>query len=446
VLSCLVVVPCLWQPHVESADLSSHLYNAWLALLISQGKLPGLWIEPKWTNVLVDKLLAFSMQLFGPAGAEKIISCLCVLLFFWAAWHLAAAFNKKPPPLSIVILLLPFTYGVIFLLGLFNYYLSVALCFAALAAFLKRTFPSLLIAAILLLVAFYAQPLPVLWAAACALYILAARRIRPPMRPALLGACILSLVLIRFILVHSFDGAWNFRQIVRALGPDQLGALDLSFRLRLIVRDVLLLSWAAMFIWLGRRYGLIRMALNTVLHLYALTALAAFLMPANLLFPMYELDYSGITQRFSLIAAVLGCCLFARAPENKWRRFASALLALAYFTVLFANVRSMNRTEQQVDALVARLPAGQRVLSNLLVWADPVPRACIGRCFVFNNYETASRQFRVRASPGNSFAQWTYKESAEAQLSKVWRELPVYEFYSCGSDVCMRELPPSGSR
>src|SRR5260370_12048316 len=74
-LSAVVLIPCIWQAQVESSDLSSHLYNAWLALLVSQGKLPGLWIEGKWTNVLVDNLLSNSIQLFGAGTAEKVVPC-----------------------------------------------------------------------------------------------------------------------------------------------------------------------------------------------------------------------------------------------------------------------------------------------------------------------------------------------------------------------------------
>jgi hypothetical protein len=37
-----------------AGDLSSHLYNAWLAELIGQGRAPGLVIVEQHTNVLFE--------------------------------------------------------------------------------------------------------------------------------------------------------------------------------------------------------------------------------------------------------------------------------------------------------------------------------------------------------------------------------------------------------
>jgi hypothetical protein len=441
-LSAVVLIPCLWQPHVESSDLSGHMYNAWLALLVSQGKLPGLWIEGKWTNVLVDQLLSNSIRLFGAGTAEKIVPCLCALVFFWGAWYLIAALNKKPP-LSIAILLLAFTYGVIFQWGFFNYYLSLGLCSFALAAASKRGSRGLLIAGILLIIGFYAQPLPVLWALSCAVYILVARTMRPRLRLILLAACIIGLIVIRHLLVSRFTGVWDVRQMIHAFGPDQLVAWTSKYT---IVRDALLLYWVAMFVLLCRRDGVIRSALRIRVQLYALAVIAGITMPAVLHFPMYSGAYSAIPARLSLVAAILGCCVFASVPEKSWMRAVVVATALAYFALLYQDIHDINGIEEKVDRLVAQIPAGQRVISRLgyppsyRIRVNPVPRACIGRCFVFSNYEVLSGQFRVRAEPGNSFSQWSDKESPEAQFFAASRDLPIYEIYSCGTDVCLRKL------
>jgi len=39
--SVLLVVPCYWQSRLQLGDLSSHIYNAWLAQLIESGASPG---------------------------------------------------------------------------------------------------------------------------------------------------------------------------------------------------------------------------------------------------------------------------------------------------------------------------------------------------------------------------------------------------------------------
>src|SRR5690349_2789207 len=55
--SILLVVPCFWQSRLQAGDLSSHIYNAWLAQLIAHGQAPGLFIAPQKTNVLFDWIL-----------------------------------------------------------------------------------------------------------------------------------------------------------------------------------------------------------------------------------------------------------------------------------------------------------------------------------------------------------------------------------------------------
>ena len=42
VVSGLLLVPCYWQSRLQAGDLSSHIYNAWLAELIAKGQAPGL--------------------------------------------------------------------------------------------------------------------------------------------------------------------------------------------------------------------------------------------------------------------------------------------------------------------------------------------------------------------------------------------------------------------
>src|SRR3954447_22406389 len=34
--SLMLLIPCVWQPHVGFGDFPSHIYNAWLATLIEQ--------------------------------------------------------------------------------------------------------------------------------------------------------------------------------------------------------------------------------------------------------------------------------------------------------------------------------------------------------------------------------------------------------------------------
>src|ERR1700739_4327089 len=67
-ISALVLAPCFWQAHIQAVDLSSHLYNAWLSILIGEDKAPGLFLAFQRTNVLFDLILSGLMRLAGPWG------------------------------------------------------------------------------------------------------------------------------------------------------------------------------------------------------------------------------------------------------------------------------------------------------------------------------------------------------------------------------------------
>jgi len=51
-ISALLLAPCYWQPRIQAGDLSSHIYNSWLAQLIESGRAQGLVVAPQTTNVL----------------------------------------------------------------------------------------------------------------------------------------------------------------------------------------------------------------------------------------------------------------------------------------------------------------------------------------------------------------------------------------------------------
>jgi len=57
VASQLLLIPCLWQQHLQAGDFSSHLYNAWLARQLRYAPVPGVSITHPWTNVLADYVL-----------------------------------------------------------------------------------------------------------------------------------------------------------------------------------------------------------------------------------------------------------------------------------------------------------------------------------------------------------------------------------------------------
>src|SRR5580692_8725120 len=81
IVSLLIGIPCIWQRHIQAGDLSSHLYNAWLANEVSGGRLPGFYIATQFTNVLFDHLLSFLLKTGSVVFAERAAVLLAVQVF-----------------------------------------------------------------------------------------------------------------------------------------------------------------------------------------------------------------------------------------------------------------------------------------------------------------------------------------------------------------------------
>src|SRR5437867_8404189 len=131
-ISLLLLVPCFWQQRIQAGDLSSHIYNAWLAQQIEQGNAPGLSIVHQWTNILFDLILSGLFQKFGAEAAQRIAVSGAVLIFFWGAFALIRAVNGRPPWFLTPCLAM-LAYGSTFHSGLFNFYLSAVLGLWAMA-------------------------------------------------------------------------------------------------------------------------------------------------------------------------------------------------------------------------------------------------------------------------------------------------------------------------
>jgi hypothetical protein len=80
-ISVLLLAPCYWQPRLQAGDLSSHIYNAWLAQLIESGRADGLTIVRQTTNVLFDLILSLLFRCFGAEWAQRIAVSIAVLTF-----------------------------------------------------------------------------------------------------------------------------------------------------------------------------------------------------------------------------------------------------------------------------------------------------------------------------------------------------------------------------
>ena len=445
--SAVLLIPCFWQSRIQATDLSSHIYNAWLASQIHQGLAPGLWIAPQSNNVLFDLVLEWLLVHVGANAAQRIAVSASVLVFGWGAilfifraarrnWWFAA------PCVAML------SYGFIFHVGFFNFYLSMGLCSWYLAIFWETSWRIRAAILPILIVAWLAHPFPVVWAVGISAYIALASRFQPRRRHLIFILGLAVLVSTRYILVHRYKHAWSWEQIYFATGANQIDVFGTKY---LLPYACLLFIWLLLFRRLVKTEGMAAIFTAIPAQLWLLNAAAILLLPDVVMFPQFALPFGFIVQRLSLGAAVMLCAVLVSAPSGKFEKIALVSVAILFFSFLYSDHRELNRMEDRIDAAISQLPPGQRVIntpsSNFLrsfSFHHDLDRACIGHCFSYANYEPSTLQFRIRAKPGNGIVMDNYSDVAAVEAgSYVVRanDLPLYLLYECGErDVCLSSL------
>ena len=404
-ISALVLVPCFWQARIQAGDLSSHLYNAWLSTLIEQGRAEGLVIVTQWTNVLFDLLLAGLLQMVGFAAAQRIAVSLCVLNFVWGAFALLSAVARRPawhllPYVAIL------AYGWVFHLGLFNFYLSMGLCFWALAL-LWGNRPGMALAALpLLAVAYVAHALPVAWVIGAAGYRWLARRVLPRDRVVLTVAGVAAIYAARRFFMLHYAHRWSPSQAMGITGADQVLIFGPKYY---AVAVALMVIWSYLFLRQMDRKGALRTVLGIPFQLFIFIGATVWLLPGAVMLPGFNHALDYINDRMSLAAGITFLALIAGVRPERWERRALAATLGLYFTFLYVDQRAQNHIEDLMEQSVAQLPPASRVISGLCdntsrihPVAHNLDRVCIGKCWSYGNYEPASGAFRVRAAENNS--------------------------------------------
>jgi hypothetical protein len=461
-VSALVVAPCLWHRHIEAGDLGSHVYNAWLAQLIGKGLAPGLYLASQWNNILFDVALLRVGNLLGFAAAEEIVVAVCVLIFFWGVFAFVGVVTGRVPWLltpSIGML----AYGYSFNMGFINYYTSIGLgCFC-----LALVWPSdeaarggnWAAAAAFAGLAWLAHPIGFLWAVATMLYVAIRRTLPGWWKLVLPAVAVTFLVAGRWYLHRRSDLTVDWQSGLpfwQSNGADQLMVYgDRYARLAWI----LLALGAICFVVeaVARRRDTEwwkKVALPAELYLVAMIAVAA--LPENLRVSLYAAWVGLLVSRLTTISAILGLCGLGCVNLRKWGFVGFAGLAALYFLYLYQDTGTLNRLESNTERLVASLPVGTRIIPTL--GADPdwrvefvghvADRACVGRCFVYSNYEPSSRQFRVRVASGGSWIVTGSADNAEDMQGGGYDiqagDLPVKQLYQCSradwTKVCLRDL------
>lgn len=475
VISAVLLIPCFWHHHLEAGDLPSHLYNAWLAQLIARGQAPGLFLAHQSNNVLFDFALSGFGNLFGLAAAEKIAISAAVLIFFWGAFALACsishAASPKPIPWFLAPCIAALTYGYTFEMGFVNYYISIGLAFLGLAVLARSDarpghslFPDAIVIFLLIPLIWLAHPLGLFVFGAVGAYIIFAKHLPPARQVYLFSAAVLILLAVHFYIearhwdieASVIHGSLAAKFGIMANGADQLLLYAAHDLVPVYLLTALFLASLLVDVAQGWRVLERRQSFLLPLQLYILALLAARFIPAKILVP-HRLGTMGalgfLTDRLTSIVAIFACCLLAQIKPRKWHYAGFAVLAAIFFSFLYSETAKISSLEDQVGQLVASLPPGQRVTKKIIKLPGNrisinhiIDRACIGRCFSYDNYEPPSGQFRVRVQLQNPFVMSTLeKVDAVDKGNYVVQEsdLPLSVIYECvpgRTDLCLGEL------
>jgi hypothetical protein len=418
-LSIVLLAPCYWQPRVQAGDLATHIYNSWLSQLIESGRAEGLTLARQTTNLLFDLLLSGLFRVVGAEAAQRIAVSLAVLTFVWGAFaFIGAASGRKPWHLLPCVAIL--AYGWVFHMGFFNFYLSMGLCFWAMALLWNFQPRRIAPAGVLLVLAYVAHALPVLWSVGLLAYTEWARRLAGVRRAALTGAAVLSMVVGHLAARQFFPVRWSAMQLTISSGVDQVWIFDTKYYIVLVA---LLAIWGLLFVALLHARGTREVVSSVPFHLCVLAAAAVFVLPGAILLPGFGHSLSYIGERLSLGVAVCVCALLGGVEPRKLERYALVAVAVLFFAFVYRDERALNAFEERMQDVISKLKPGDRVVniiadhhlrSNSV--AHMISRVCIGRCFNYGNYEPSTRQFRVRALAPNPVTLTRYKDVFDLQL------------------------------
>ena len=468
------VAACFFPGRESFGDLPSHLYNAWLATLIKSHQAPGLVLAEQSTNVLVDKMLELFLVHFGEAVASKLTLSILAIVFVAGsgAWLQAISGGQSRCMWPVVVML---AHGIILQSGFLNFYLSTGLCLVAMSLLWRPTMVRVAAAVIVFAVASRAHPLPILWALGVLAYFRSAERATARRRIEMIVGAAALLLVARIVAVARFSGSPSRPRLMELMGASQLVLHPTSFALLAL----LLLVFCVFALLRSSRDGGSGPVLHDpIFHVYVVSVLAVLFLPENVMVGQFS---SGgyISLRLSFFTAIAGAGLLARHVRSERFFWATAAIAVVFFTLLYHDGRAASEISSALQSRTATLEAMPRVTGLVrfpqsameAALAKPlrapglrqvkdvfyddhfgmniahiIDAACIGHCISYGNYEPSTYQFRVRALPGNRFAPLQGSVAAEMEQGRYVvqkADLPMYSIYVCGptpADFCVRSL------
>jgi hypothetical protein len=457
-LALLVSIPSLWQRHIQADDLSSHLYNAWLANQVSAGQLPGLYLAPQFTNVFFDHVLSLLLKTGSVILAEHAAVLVAVQIFFWSCFAFVSTVAGRRA-WAVAPLLMMLSYGAVFRMGFSNFYIGVGLGLLAIALVWSNPPRVRWLVLPMLALTFIAHAIPFAWALGAIAYIIVARHLDPRRRVWLMAAGIFAIAAIALFLKIRVPSRWPPAvPLLSAFGVDQV----LIFGMKYTLPAAALLSLSILLLLRG--FDARQLKLDGIaFQLWVMSAAACLLLPDAVWSPFYSGILTWISIRMSLLAAILLCATVATVRWSLLERSAAWVLLALFLSFTYIDERAIGAVEQQMARAVATVPPGTRVVStladsHLFVIFMGVPRGvpalehlmdrvCIGRCFSFGSYEAATTQFRLRAKPANPYMVSDPDDASALEHGEyVWqrRDIDLYKLYPCemGGGVCALQVKP----
>lgn len=437
--SAALVIPCFWHSRIHAGDLGSHVYNVWLADQIRAGGLEGLVLVRVWTNFLFDELLSAMVHQAGYAAGQRMAVALVALIFFWGAFRFAAALSRAPvwPAAPLLAIL---TYGWAFHAGFFNYLLGTGLSLWAATLLLRPTAKRILGGLTLMSLGVAAHAFPVACVGAILAYVHISRRVTRRTGICLFAAACACIVLARFLIRSHFVTVWAPIQVFTATGMDQAWVFDQRYA-------VLALGLTLVMLYMLLRSGGIG---DAAVQLWLLAGAGVALIPRRISLPSFNHDLTYISDRSSLIAAVLLVAVAAGVKLSRRESVALGAVAVVFFGMLYFDTKDFNRVEDGIEAALSGAPRGSRVVLGIRsegLRIDPlnhmIDRACIGRCYSYGNYEPSTKQFQVQAIAPNPFVADNYGDSWAIQFGEYRvrpREEPIFAVCAGKTGMFVREL------
>jgi len=454
VISLLLLAPCFWHKRIETGDLPSHTYNAWLAQLIERADAPGLYIVRQWNNVMTDLALEHLGNMLGLHAAEKIVVAASVLIFFWGTFAFISAASLRAPWVLVPGIAM-ITYGWTFHSGFMNYYISLGLAFFAAALFWRGSAGDWIVATVLSGLVWLAHPMGLLCLAGMVAYVKLAEILRGWYRWGLFLLALMAVWAAHAYLMRFRTMFWETRNFYLMNGADQISLF--GDRYVKLAWAVLIFGSLCFLCGVTREWKSApsRWAFRTPLELWTVLLFAAAMIPEVVWLPRYPMLVGLIVSRLTSVTAVLGLCVLASVRPRKWHLVGLAACAAVFFVFIYQDTGVLNKMEQQAESLVHDLPYGRRVVETISAPLDwriwfinhIVDRACIGRCFAYANYEPPSGQFRIRVRQVSPVVAHTPDESEALETGSYIvqaQDLPMVQIYQCDeqdlSKLCLREL------